>query len=164
MHSEILCIFAVLPDLHNYCSESGTKAMKTVHADKQCYQWMESILSESPMCFILSWIECKVELRCHSATDCRADRSFSLGVTGLWDVKLWSVFCVKSHKTFCQWPGNLLECHAIAVYRQFICRNMEQEYCLVRVYSSACALHMYHYHWRGLVVNLKCVCLSQFNM
>lgn len=118
---------------------------------RQCMQ-INSAISECnpfsvnpPMCFILSCIECKVELRCRRATDCRADRSFSLGVTGLWDVELWSVFCVKSHKTFCQWPGSLRECHAIAVYWQFICRNMEQEYQLVRKYSSACALHMYHY-------------------
>ncbi len=137
---------------------------------RQCMQTNSAIsewnsFSMNPPC-VLSWavLNVRLELRCHSATDCRADRSFSLGVTGLWDVKLWSVFCVKSHKTFYQWPGSLLECHAIAVYWQPICRNMEQEYCLVRVYSSACALHMYHYHWKGLMVNLKCVCLSQLNM
>lgn len=28
----------MLPDFHNFCSESGAKAMHTVHADKQCYQ------------------------------------------------------------------------------------------------------------------------------
>lgn len=52
LHSaQILCMFALWPDFHNSCSESGTKAMQTVHTDKQCYQRMQSILSESPRVF-----------------------------------------------------------------------------------------------------------------
>lgn len=44
------CMF----DLHNSCSGKGAKTMQTVHADKQHYQWVQFILSESPNC-VLSW-------------------------------------------------------------------------------------------------------------